>query len=84
MMIEPDPARLEGVSTDPHNGGPYVMWPEHALCAHHDPGRPADGHGRAPLELKPLPVGRGIAQRTRGPPKGRGGGGLRSRRGSCA
>jgi hypothetical protein len=27
MMIEPDPARLEGVSTDPHNGGPYVMWP---------------------------------------------------------
>ena len=23
MMIEPDPARLQGVSTDPHNGGPY-------------------------------------------------------------
>jgi hypothetical protein len=27
MMIEPDPDRLRGVSTDPHNGGPYVMWP---------------------------------------------------------
>ena len=27
MMIEPDPARLQGVSTDPNNGGPYVMWP---------------------------------------------------------
>jgi hypothetical protein len=27
MMIEPDLARLQGVSTDPHNGGPYVMWP---------------------------------------------------------
>ena len=27
MMIEPDPARLQGLSTDPNNGGPYVMWP---------------------------------------------------------
>lgn len=27
MVIEPDPARLQGISTDPHNGGPYVMWP---------------------------------------------------------
>jgi hypothetical protein len=27
MVIDPDPARLQGISTDPHNGGPYVMWP---------------------------------------------------------
>lgn len=27
MVIGPDPARLQGISTDPHNGGPYVMWP---------------------------------------------------------
>ncbi len=26
MIIVPDPADLEGLSTDPHNGGPYVMW----------------------------------------------------------
>ena len=26
MIIGPDPAGLEGISTDPHNGGPYVMW----------------------------------------------------------
>jgi len=26
MIIVPDPAMLEGISTDPHNGGPYVMW----------------------------------------------------------
>lgn len=26
MILAPDPAMLEGVSTDPHNGGPYVMW----------------------------------------------------------
>jgi len=26
MVIVPDPAWLEGISTDPHNGGPYVMW----------------------------------------------------------
>ena len=26
MMIEPDPARLRDYSTDPHHGGPYVMW----------------------------------------------------------
>lgn len=26
MVIVPDPAMLEGISTDPHNGGPYVMW----------------------------------------------------------
>jgi len=26
MMIEPDPARLQGISTDENNGGPYVMW----------------------------------------------------------
>jgi hypothetical protein len=26
MVIVPDPASLEGISTDPNNGGPYVMW----------------------------------------------------------
>jgi len=26
MMLVPDLAMLEGMSTDPHNGGPYVMW----------------------------------------------------------
>lgn len=26
MILVPDPALLESVSTDPHNGGPYVMW----------------------------------------------------------
>jgi hypothetical protein len=26
MTIVPDPASLDGISTDPKNGGPYVMW----------------------------------------------------------
>ena len=26
MIIVPDPAALEGIPTDPENGGPYVMW----------------------------------------------------------
>jgi len=26
MIIVPDPALLEGVTTDPNAGGPYVMW----------------------------------------------------------
>ncbi len=26
MILVPDPAMLEGISTDPDNGGPYVMW----------------------------------------------------------
>ena len=26
MIIVPDAAMLEGISTDPQNGGPYVMW----------------------------------------------------------
>lgn len=26
MILVPDPKALEGVSTDPHNGGPYVMF----------------------------------------------------------
>lgn len=26
MLIVPDPASLEGISTDPDNGGPWVMW----------------------------------------------------------
>lgn len=26
MIITPDTADLDGISTDPHNGGPYVMW----------------------------------------------------------
>lgn len=28
MLIVPDPARLEGIPTDPEEGGPYVMWPD--------------------------------------------------------
>lgn len=26
MIAVPDPAMLEGLPTDPHRGGPYVMW----------------------------------------------------------
>ena len=26
MVIAPDAAQLEGLSTDPHKGGAYVMW----------------------------------------------------------
>jgi len=26
MILVPDPALLEGISTEPENGGPYVMW----------------------------------------------------------
>ncbi len=26
MILVPDPALLDGISTDPWNGGPYVMW----------------------------------------------------------
>ena len=26
MIVTPDPAMLEGLSTDPTNGGPWVMW----------------------------------------------------------
>ncbi len=26
MLIAPDPAMLDALPTDPHNGGPYVMW----------------------------------------------------------
>jgi hypothetical protein len=26
MIIVPDPKMLEGISDDPNNGGPYVMW----------------------------------------------------------
>jgi len=26
MIVLPDPKMLEGISDDPHNGGPYVMW----------------------------------------------------------
>jgi hypothetical protein len=26
MIIVPDPAMLEGIPTDPENGGPWVMW----------------------------------------------------------
>ena len=28
MILVPDPSMLEGLSTDPHNGGPWIMWPE--------------------------------------------------------
>ena len=27
MMLIPDASALEGVSTDPYNGGPWIMWP---------------------------------------------------------
>ena len=27
MILVPDHAMLEGISTDPHNGGPWIMWP---------------------------------------------------------
>jgi hypothetical protein len=26
MVLVPDPKLLEGISTDPENGGPFVMW----------------------------------------------------------
>jgi hypothetical protein len=26
MVLLPDPAQLEGISTDPNSGGAYVMW----------------------------------------------------------
>ena len=26
MIIVPDPTELDGITTDPRNGGPYVMW----------------------------------------------------------
>ena len=26
MIIVPNPAELEGISTDPYSGGPFVMW----------------------------------------------------------
>lgn len=26
MLIVPDPAAFEGISTDPDNGGPWIMW----------------------------------------------------------
>ncbi len=32
MVLVPDPAWLEGISTDPHNGGPYVMWKDTAYA----------------------------------------------------
>ena len=28
MLLVPDPALYDTVSTDPNNGGPWVMWPE--------------------------------------------------------
>ena len=26
MVLVPNPAELDGVSTDPYGGGPFVMW----------------------------------------------------------
>jgi hypothetical protein len=26
MILIPDHGKLEGISTDPHNGGPWVLW----------------------------------------------------------
>jgi hypothetical protein len=28
MIVVPDRAALEGISTDPYNGGPWIMWPD--------------------------------------------------------
>jgi hypothetical protein len=28
MILVPDRAALEGISTDPYNGGPWIMWPD--------------------------------------------------------
>ena len=28
MILVPDPAMLKGISTDPNNGGPWIMWPD--------------------------------------------------------
>ena len=28
MIVPPDTSMLEGISTDPNNGGPWVMWPD--------------------------------------------------------
>ncbi len=28
MMLIPDKQALEGMSTDPYNGGPWIMWPD--------------------------------------------------------
>lgn len=28
MVLVPDKAELEGMSTDPNNGGPWIMWPD--------------------------------------------------------
>jgi hypothetical protein len=32
MVIVPDVAQLEGLPTDPHDGGPYVMWRDTPLA----------------------------------------------------
>jgi hypothetical protein len=31
MIIVPNPAELEGISTDPYSGGPFVMWKAHPM-----------------------------------------------------
>ncbi len=28
MMLIPDRRSLDGISTDPYNGGPWIMWPD--------------------------------------------------------
>ena len=28
MMLVPDKNALRNISTDPHNGGPWIMWPD--------------------------------------------------------
>lgn len=28
MILVPDRSALEGISTDPYNGGPWIMWPD--------------------------------------------------------
>lgn len=51
MLIVPDPAALEGMTTDPENGGPWVMWKDtpyaHVMI-------PTPGNRRAPARGLPF------------------------------
>lgn len=55
MMVVPDPATLQGLTTDPDNGGPWIMWADtpyahvmmpvpagHRLLGGHDHGAPPE------------------------------------------
>ncbi len=51
MVIVPDPAALDSISTDPHNGGPFVMWKgtpyAHIMVPTVPPGKASSGHKAA-------------------------------------